>query len=109
MANFLNASSQLMCPHGGTVSAMTQNSQAKAGGDFIVCDSDQFMIAGCPFMMGTVPHPCMQIQWLQPATMGKASQNFALLESSVGLCVAGDQAPQGAPQVVETQPSGSGQ
>jgi hypothetical protein len=109
MPNFLNVSSQLMCPHGGTVSATTQNSHAKAGGDFIVCDSDQFTIAGCPFVIAGAPHPCMQIQWLEPATMGKASQNFTLLESSVGLCVAGDQAPQGPPEVVETQPTGSGE
>jgi hypothetical protein len=109
MPNYLNASSQLMCPHGGTVSVTTQNSQAKAGGDFIVCDSDQFQIAGCPFMIGPNPHPCMQIQWLEPATMGKASQNFVLTESSVGLCVAADQAPQGPPNVVETQPAGSGE
>jgi hypothetical protein len=109
MPNFLTTASQLMCPHGGTVSATTQNSQAKAGGDFIVCSSDQFQIAGCPFMLGPNPHPCMQIQWLVPTTMDKACQNSALSDSSVGLCVAADQVPQGAPQVTQTQAKGSGQ
>jgi hypothetical protein len=109
MPDFLTVSSQLMCPHGGTVTVSTSNSQAKAGGDFIVTSSDQFQIAGCPFMLGPNPHPCMQIQWLQPATMSQAVQNFALTESSVGLCVAADQVPQGPPSVVETQPVGEGQ
>ena len=29
--------------------------------------SDTFMIAGCPFIIGVVPHPCVTVQWVQPA------------------------------------------
>lgn len=109
MADFLTPSSQLMCPHGGMVTAVSQNTQVRAGGDFILRSSDQFMVAGCPFVIGTAPHPCMQIQWLQPSVETKAAQDFTVTEASVGLCVAGDQAPQGAPQVVATQPQAGGQ
>jgi hypothetical protein len=109
MPQFLTVSSQLMCPHGGMVSAVSQNAEASAGGDFIVCSSDTFLIAGCPFFLGIPPHPCMQIQWLVPSNMTQATEDFTLTEASVGLCVAGDQAPQGPPSVVETQPQGAGE
>ena len=108
MANFLTPSSQLMCPHGGMVTGISQNGQVKAGGDFVLRPSDQFMVAGCAFMVGTVLHPCMQIQWQQPSSETKAAQDFTLTESSIGLCTAADQAPQGPPQVVATQPQSGG-
>jgi hypothetical protein len=108
MADFLTVGAQLMCPHGGMVSAISQNSQVTAGGDPIVGASDTFMIAGCPFFIGPVPHPCMQIQWLVPVTRSQAVSDYSLTEASVGLCVAGDQAPQGPPNVIETQAMGEG-
>lgn len=98
-----------MCPHGGTVSIASQNVQASAGGDLIVRSSDTFLIGGCPFMAGSAPHPCMQIQWLEPSSMTQAAEDFTVTGASVGLCVAGDQAPQGAPEVVDTQAQGAGE
>ena len=109
MGNFLTPSSQLICPHGGMVTAISQNTQVRAGGDFVLRASDQFMVAGCPFMAGTVYHPCTQIQWQQPSSQTKATQDFTVTDASIGLCVAADQAPQGLPQVVATQPQSGGQ
>ncbi len=109
MPDFLTPSSQLMCPHGGMVTAVSQNSQVQAGGDFVLRSSDQFTVAGCPIVIAGAPHPCMQIQWMQPSQQTQAVQDFTLTESSVGLCTAPDQAPQGAPQVVVTQPQSGGQ
>jgi len=108
MPDFLTVGAQLMCPHGGMVSATSENSQVTAGGDPIVRASDTFMVAGCPFFIGPSPHPCMQIQWLVPVTRSQAVSDFSLTEASVGLCVAGDQAPQGPPNVIETQAMGEG-
>lgn len=108
MSGFLTVSSQLMCPHGGMVSASSQNSQVTAGGDAIVRASDTFTIAGCPFVIGPNPHPCMQIQWLVPVTRSQAANDFSLTEASTGLCTAGDQAPQGPPTIIQTQPKGEG-
>ena len=108
MAGLLNSSSVLMCPHGGTVSATTSNTKVKAGGDFVLRPSDTFTIAGCPFILALVPHPCVQVQWVQPAQKSQAAGDFTLTEQSVGLCVAADQAPQGPVQVVFTQPQVTG-
>ena len=108
MPNLLNSSSVMMCPHGGQVQAITSNTKAKAGGDFILRSSDTFIIAGCPFTIGPSPHPCMQVQWVQPDTRSQVISDFTLSESSVGLCVAADQAVQGTVLVSFTQPKVSG-
>jgi hypothetical protein len=108
MAGLLNSSSIMMCPHGGTVSAITTNTRAKAGGDFILRSSDTFLIAGCPFVIGIVPHPCVQVQWVQPDTRSQVMSDFTLSEESVGMCVAPDQAVQGTVLVSFTQPQVSG-
>jgi hypothetical protein len=108
MAGLLNTSSIMMCPHGGTVSAITSNTQVMAAGDPLVRATDTFMIAGCPFVLGIVPHPCMQVQWVQPDTMSQAVSDFTLSEQSVGLCVAADMAVQGTVLITFTQPSVSG-
>src|SRR2546425_872652 len=55
MAALLNSSSVLMCPHGGTVQAITSNTRVKAAGDFLLRSSDTFTIAACPFVLGTSP------------------------------------------------------
>lgn len=109
MADLLNTSSLLMCPHGGTVNIITSNTRAQAAGDFVLRASDTFIIAGCPFVVGVAPHPCVQVQWVQSDAQSKAMGDFTLSEQSVGLCVAADQAVQGTVLVTFTQPRVSGQ
>jgi hypothetical protein len=99
----------LMCPHGGTVTAVTTNARVKAADDFLLRASDTFLVAGCPFILALVPHPCVQVQWVQPAARSQALSDFTLTEESVGLCVAADMAVQGAVQILLTQPRVSGQ
>ena len=109
MPNLLNASTVMMCPHGGSVTAITTNTQVKVGGDFAVRQSDTFLVAGCPFLVVLVPHPCVQVKWVQPAARSQVAGDFTLNEASVGLCVAADQAVQGTVLIVVTQPQVSGQ
>lgn len=108
MAGLLNSSSVMMCPHGGTVTAISSNTRAKAGGDFILRSSDTFIIAGCSFNISGAPHPCVQVQWVQPDARSKAMGDFTLSQASVGLCVAPDQAVQGTVLVNSTQAKVSG-
>jgi hypothetical protein len=104
MGNLLNASSTLMCPHGGSVSATSSNSVSKAGGDFIVRGDDTFTISGCSFALpnGT-PHPCVRVQWTLTASTHKAAGSLALTSDSLGMCLAADSAPQGPVQISNTQ------
>lgn len=103
MANLLNTSSVMICPHGGTVSATSSNTQVNAGGDPVLRSSDTFLISGCVFMIGPNPHPCVQVQWVVTDLQSQVLSDFTLNEESVGLCVAADNAPQGTVQVVSTQ------
>ncbi len=109
MPGLLNTSSIMMCPHGGTVSAITSNTKVNVGGGPAVLSTDTFTIAGCAFVIGVVPHPCMQVQWVQPDVRSQVGGAFTLSESSVGLCVAADMAPQGTVLISFTQPQVSGQ
>lgn len=98
-----------MCPHGGTVSVVTSNTQVMAAGDPLIRASDTFLIAGCPFVIGIPPHPCVQVQWVQPDTESQVLSDFTLSEDSVGLCVAADMSVQGTVLIMFTQPQVSGE
>lgn len=108
MPALLNTASIMMCPHGGTVQAISSNTQASAGGAFLLRATDTFIIAGCPFSTPAGPHPCVQVQWVQTAERNKAAGDFTLTEASVGLCVAPDQAVQGTVLITAAQPQVSG-
>ena len=107
MPALLTPSSTMMCPHGGTVTAIPGSTRAMAGGAPAVRASDTFIIAGCSFAP-VAPHPCLTVQWVLTALRIRHGGDFVLSESSIGLCLAGDQAPQGVVMVVATQQQVSG-
>jgi hypothetical protein len=89
------------------VTASPSGTHAKADA-LLLRPSDSFTIAGCAFSLPIGPHPCMTVQWLTHCLQLKHDGDFVLDESSVGLCLAGDQAPQGAVMVAATQAVASG-
>ncbi|MBN3753677.1 hypothetical protein G3N95_12065 [Paraburkholderia sp. Tr-20389] len=95
MPALLNTQSMLMCPHGGTVQTIPGNQNVMIGGAVAARSTDTFIITGCPYMLGPAPHPCVQVKWVQPAAKSQADGDFLLTQSSVGLCIAPDQAVQG--------------
>jgi hypothetical protein len=101
MPALLTASSTMMCPHGGQATAIPGQTNAVADAPILLM-TDTVTIAGCSFMIGTVPSPCISVQWVEGATRVKAG-DFVLNESSVGLCLAATQAPQGSVIISETQ------
>jgi hypothetical protein len=107
MPALLTVASVLMCPHGGLVTVSPASTRATAGSP-IICGSDTFIVAGCAFNIAGVPSPCVSVNWMVTATRVQSGGALALNESSVGLCVAATQAPQGPVQIQSTQPSVSG-
>jgi hypothetical protein len=106
MPALLTGASQMMCPHGGMVTATPASTRATIDAP-ILRASDTFIVAGCTFQLPTTPptpSPCVGINWVQTATRVKHGGDFALTEASVGLCVAGTQAPQGPVVIQTTQP-----
>lgn len=108
MPALLTTASTLMCPHGGTVIASPGATKAKADA-MLVRKGDSYSIAGCPFMIGSSPHPCVSVNWVVASSRVKHDGDFVLTDASVGLCLAADQAPQGSVVVAVTQPRVKGQ
>lgn len=108
MPALLTTASTLMCPHGGTVMASPGATKAKADA-ILVRTGDSFSITGCPFMIGSSPHPCTSVNWVVASRRVKHDGSFVLTDASVGLCLAADQAPQGSVVVAVTQPRVKGQ
>jgi hypothetical protein len=104
----LTAASTLLCPHGGVVSIIPADPRATAGGAPIATIADTFIIAGCVFVLGIVPSPCVQVQWIVPGLRVKAGGGQALDAGSVGLCLAATGVPQGPVSVLATQPRVTG-
>jgi hypothetical protein len=101
MPALLTASSTMMCPHGGQATAVPGQTSATADAPILLM-SDTVTIAGCSFMIGMVPSPCVTVEWIVGATRVKVG-DYVLNESSVGLCLAATQAPQGSVIISETQ------
>ena len=102
MPKLLTTASVLMCPHGGTVQIASQNSVTKAAAP-VALATDTFTIAGCPFILGVMPHPCVRVDWQVTTQKVTIDSKAALNEASGGLCMAADNAPQGTVLITSTQ------
>lgn len=103
MPGLLTVNSVMMCPHGGTVHAVSANARTRASGDFVLRATDTFVVIGCTFNVAGGLHPCIQVKWIVTAEKSRVLGDPVLNEESLGLCSAADQAVQGAVQVVCAQ------
>jgi hypothetical protein len=104
MPGFLmHAGATAICPHGGQVSVIPSNARVLVGGQPVATLADTYLVAGCAFMVGPKPQPCIKVQWLVPATRVLVGGQPAILQDSTGLCLSPEQIPQGPPSVVMTQ------
>lgn len=108
-AHFLTTANSLSCPHGGAVTISTSNTRVRAGGQPVVRASDASTIAGCPFTIASVPHPCVRVQWDVHAEQHKSHGDWSLTLDSVGFCLAADGGTQGTVVISSTQTRGGGQ
>jgi hypothetical protein len=94
-----------MCPHGGAITTISTNVRVLVSGMPVATITDTSLVAGCVFSTpATGPHPCIRVQWLAPAVRVLVNGQPPLLQTSTGLCLAPDQAPQGPPMILATQP-----
>lgn len=103
MGLIMEEAATLMCPHAGQVQSSPSISRVTMGGLAPLAKDDTFSISGCPFMMGSSPHPCTEIQWLTATARVTMEGKEILLDQSSGLCKASDGVPQGPPNVIVTQ------
>jgi uncharacterized Zn-binding protein involved in type VI secretion len=86
------------------VTTISSNARVLVSGMPVATLADTFLVAGCAFNVSGAPHPCVKVQWLVPAARVLINGQPAILQTSVGLSLAADMAPQGPPVVVSTQP-----
>jgi len=101
--NTLNVNSMLQCTHGGSVKIISANARMKVDNAFAALATDQFLIAGCPFIIGVVSSPCITVQWILTDLRSKVNSTPTLSQSSVGLCLNAMQVPQGPVVIANTQ------
>ena len=106
---FLTTASSVMCPHGGTVSLSTSQSDVQAHGSAVLLESDEHSVAGCPFTTPEPkPSPCVKVRWQAGAQQCKVNGTGILTQASVGLCYAATETPQGPAVVAYTQSQAKG-
>jgi hypothetical protein len=103
----LSTNSTLQCPHGGAVQIASANVRVKADSAYAALATDQYVISGCSFQIpvgvGTVPSPCVNVQWIVTDLRVKVNGTPTLSRSSVGLCMSALQVPQGPVVIANTQ------
>jgi hypothetical protein len=91
----LDAGTSVLCPHGGQGRASTASTRVLLGRLGALRLPDQVLLAGCPFVLGTVASPCVRVQWLGPSARVRAEGQPVLLSTTTALCLAATGAPQG--------------
>jgi hypothetical protein len=100
-----HATNTAICPHGGSIQDIPTTPRVMVmGGLPAAIMGDVYPIAGCVFVIAGAPHPCILCNWIVPAIRVTSMGRPLMLQTSVGLCAAPDQAPQGPPAVVVNQP-----
>ena len=85
----------IMCSHAGQVMPTAPTPRVTLSGAPAVLLTDVSSVAGCPFMTGSNPMPCVTIQWTSGATRVLINGVPPLLQSSSGVSV-----PNGTPPIV---------
>lgn len=103
MGNSLITTASLQCPHGGQVQIVSSNMRVKADSTPMATSADTFIVAGCPFVVGSSPSPCLSVKWIVTDMRVKVGGTQTLSTASQGLCLNAAQAPQGPVSIVNTQ------
>lgn len=99
MGFILDAGATVMCVHGGQAQAASPNPRVRVGGNPVTTQPAPHSVAGCPFVTGSNPMPCVTALWTTASTRVRAGGQPVLLMESQATC-----APNGTPvNVVVTQ------
>ncbi len=81
----LHVGASTICPHAGQVMDVPTNMRVLVSGQPVATLGDQFPVAGCPFVIGTSPAPCLTVQWTVPAMRVMVMGQPAILQTSTGM------------------------
>ena len=101
----LHSGATVLCAHAGQAQPTSPNPRVKVSGQPVVTQAAPYIVAGCPFVAGVVPSPCVTATWITAAVRVRASGLPVLLQDSQAIC-----APNGTPlSIVMTQVRVKGQ
>lgn len=82
----LHQGATVLCMHSGQAQATVPNPRVKVSSQMTVQQPNPWMVAGCPFVTGTNPMPCVTAQWTSAATRVKSGGMPLLLQDSQAVC-----------------------
>ena len=92
------------CTHAmGQMSITSTNTRVLVSGQPAATVADIGTFAGCAFMAGTKPQPCVTAKWLVSAARVLINGQPALVAPGPHLCLSGDQIPAGPPIIGSCQ------
>jgi len=88
----LHVGATVICSHGGQAMPTSPNPRVKVSSQPVVTQSTMYTVAGCPFVSGTNPLPCVTASWVAAAVRVKAGGVPVLMQDSQAIT-----APNGVP------------
>lgn len=86
MAMLLHSGATVQCVHGGTATPTATSLRVKVGGQPVATQPTPWSVAGCPFVTGSNPMPCVTAQWTTAATRVTSDGQAILLSDSQAVC-----------------------
>jgi hypothetical protein len=101
----LHSGATVLCAHAGQAQPTSPNPRVRVSGQPVVTQAAPYIVAGCPFVAGVVPSPCVTATWITAAVRVRAGGLPVLLQDSQAIC-----APNGTPlNIIVTQVRVKGQ
>jgi len=98
-AYLMHVGASVICSHGGQAMPTAPNPRVRVSSQPIVTQPTIYTVAGCPFVSGTNPLPCVTASWGTAAVRVKAGGVPVLMQDSQAITV-----PNGVPlNVLVTQ------
>lgn len=99
----LHTGATATCPHGGPLNIIAASPRVLLNGMPAAVLTDQGLVAGCVFMVGIKPQPCVMTRWLVASARVIANGQPVLINPSTALCFSADQIPGGPPVIAASQ------
>lgn len=93
--HLLHVGAIVMCAHGGQAQPAMPQPRVRVSGQPIVTQVAPHLVAGCAFVLGIVPSPCVVAQWVTGSVRVKSMGLPILLRDSQAVCL-----PNGTPAIV---------
>jgi len=99
----LHVGAVMQCFHAAPATIAPSQPRVVVSAQPIATMASVIAVAGCPFVVGPKPQPCVLVKWAMPSTRFLvAGQPVALAPGpgpGPGICLSAEQIPQGAPIV----------